>query len=65
MDFPYQLMEEVIWDGLGLYDYQLIPHCDFDNEPNDIFTKCINYCIKNKILFKAFADGDSFVDNLY
>ncbi len=59
--FPYPEMNEPIWEGLGFFDYDFMPHYDSDHSESEDIGKTINYCIENKILFKAIRDGDVII----
>jgi len=60
-DFPYPDITEPIWDGLGFFDYDFMPHYDSDHPESKDIDKTIKYCIDNKILFKALRDGDVII----
>ncbi len=49
---------EALWDGLGLIEYNLIPHYKSDHFESDAINLVIEHCIENKILFKALKDGE-------
>jgi dipeptidase E len=59
-EFPYQ-MDKTIWEGLGFFDYNFIPHYNSDHPESDDVNKAIEYCIKEKILFKALKDGEVII----
>jgi dipeptidase E len=60
-DYPYPQIKETIWDGLGFFDYGFLPHYDSDHPESEDIGKTVQYCIDNKILFKALRDGDVIV----
>ena len=60
-DFPYPEITEPIWEGLGFFDYDFMPHYDSDHPESEDIGKTIKYCIDNKILFKALRDGDVII----
>ncbi|MBD3362496.1 hypothetical protein GF362_02145 [Candidatus Dojkabacteria bacterium] len=55
---PYGTDVEVIWNGLGILDYQVAPHYKSDHPETEDVDRLVNYYIENKILFKALRDGD-------
>ncbi len=60
-DQPYTEIQETIWNGLGFLDYMILPHYDSDHPESNDINKEIEYCIKNKILFKALRDGEVII----
>ena len=60
-NYPYEQMQEQVWDGLGILDYAFEPHFD-SNHPESKSTDIeIKYCVDNKILFKAYRDGEVLI----
>jgi dipeptidase E len=62
-DFPYADCQQMLWDGLGLLDYALLPHYDSDHPESAAIGKTVAYCIEQKILFKALRDGEVLLLN--
>jgi len=60
-DFPYPENKETIWDGLGVFNYGLLPHYDSDHFESEAMGKEVQTCIDNKWLFKALRDGDVII----
>jgi len=60
-DFPYQQIKETIWDGLGVLDFIFEPHYDSDHPESASTDKEINKLIDDKVLFKAYRDGEVLV----
>jgi len=60
-DMPYPELKETIWEGLGFLDYMIEPHYDSNHPESADVQKEIEYCIKNKILFKALRDGEVII----
>ena len=50
-----------IWEGLGILNYVIIPHYRSKHPESKLIEKTVNYCIKNKILFKAIKSGEAIV----
>ena len=57
-DHPYPGIKETIWEGLGFFDHDLLPHYDSDHPESPAIDKTAKYCIDNRILFIALRDGD-------
>jgi dipeptidase E len=60
-DFPYEGIDEVIWEGLGVFDYGLLPHYDSDHFESEAIGHDIQACIDNKWLFRALRDGEVII----
>jgi dipeptidase E len=60
-NFPYPDITEQIWDGLGIVDFVFEPHYDSDHKESESTDKEIKWCIENKILFKAYRDGEVLI----
>jgi dipeptidase E len=57
---PYekQTPEEILWSGLNILDYYFLPHYDSNHHESADIDKEIAFAIENKMLFKAFRDGE-------
>ena len=60
-DFPYEGNKETIWEGLGVFDYGILPHYDSDHFESELIGKDVRKCIDNKWLFKAMRDGEVII----
>lgn len=60
-DFPYPQIKEQIWEGLNIIDFEFQPHYHSDHPETQSTDKEIQYCIDNKILFKAYKDGEVLI----
>lgn len=60
-DFPYPENKETIWEGLGVFNYGLLPHYDSDHFESEAIGKEVQTCIDNKWLFKALRDGEVII----
>jgi len=58
---PYGEQSEVIWDGLGILDYSVIPHYKSDHAEAESAEKAVEYMIENKMLFKVLKDGEVII----
>lgn len=67
MDDPSQLADhyehEVVWDGLGLVDFAIVPHCDSDHAESHLAAFSVAFMKANGIPHLAMRDGDVFVSN--
>ena len=60
-DFPYEQIKEQIWEGLNILDFIFQPHYKSDHPESKSTDKEIQYCIDNKLLFKAYKDGEVII----
>jgi dipeptidase E len=60
-NFPYKECIEQIWDGLGILDFTFEPHYQSDHPESASTDKEVEYCIENKILFRAYHDGEVLI----
>lgn len=58
---PYGDQSEIIWNGLGILNYSIIPHYQSDHPEAENAKKAVEYMIENKILFKALKDGEVII----
>lgn len=58
---PYQESKEVLWGGLGLFDYIILPHFRSNHPESDAIDKVVAYCQENNIPFKTLRDGDVII----
>ncbi len=63
-DFPYQGIQETIWEGLGLIDYAFLPHYDSDHPESADIDKEVAYCTAQGIPFKTVRDGEVIVASI-
>ncbi len=60
-DFPYSQIKEQIWEGLGILDFIFEPHYDSDHPESESTAKEIQQLINDKLLFKAYRDGEVLI----
>lgn len=60
-DFPYKGLEKVIFKGLAMLDYLIIPHYKSDHPESADTDKEVEYCKKHKIAFKTLRDGEVII----
>lgn len=65
MDDPSQLADQyqnqVVWDGLGLVEFSIVPHCDSDHTESHLAALTVSFMEANRIPHIAMRDGDVFV----
>lgn len=62
-DFPYRQIREQIWEGLNILDFTFQPHYHSKHPESKNTDLEIQHCIENKILFKAYKDGEVIIYN--
>jgi dipeptidase E len=50
---------EVIWSGLGLYPYCIVPHYRSDHLESELMEGVVDHLIRNKTPFIALHDGET------
>ncbi len=60
-NFPFPEIQSPIYEGLGVFNYALMPHYDSDHFESEAIGKEIQRCIDNQWLFKALRDGDVII----
>lgn len=60
-DFPYPQCTEQIWGGLNIVKFVFEPHYKSDHHESASTDKEVDYCVENKILFKAYRDGEVLI----
>jgi dipeptidase E len=60
-DMPYPQITEQIWEGLNILPFAFEPHYKSDHPESASTDKEIEYCTQNKILFKAYKDGEVLI----
>lgn len=58
---PYGDNESVVWDGLNIINYSVIPHYKSDHPESEKANEVVEYMIENKMLFKALKDGEVII----
>lgn len=60
-DFPYEQISEPIYEGLGLFNYGILPHYDSDHHESELIGKEVQRAIENRWLFKVMRDGEVII----
>ncbi|MBU1085497.1 Type 1 glutamine amidotransferase-like domain-containing protein, partial [Patescibacteria group bacterium] len=58
---PYKGQSDLIWEGLGIINYVIIPHYKSDHPESEAVNKVVKYFEKCKIPFKALRDGEVII----
>jgi dipeptidase E len=61
--FPYEGIDEPIYEGLGLFEHILLPHYDSDHHESADIEKEVQRCIENQWPFKTLRDGEVIIKN--
>ncbi|MFA5163202.1 MAG: Type 1 glutamine amidotransferase-like domain-containing protein [Patescibacteria group bacterium] len=59
--FPYEANDRVIWEGLGLISYAILPHFRSDHPESAAMEKVLEFYISSKIPFVALKDGEVLI----
>jgi len=60
-NFPYQEIQETLYEGLGCISYAFEPHYKSNHSESESTDREIQYCIENKIPFIAVRDGEVLI----
>ena len=60
---PAAYKSEVVWDGLGLIDYSIVPHFESDHRETEFASKAVEYFKKNVLPYRTLHDGDVILVN--
>lgn len=58
---PYQPTSEAIWEGLGVFNYGILPHYRSNHPESEAIERDVQACIDNKWLFKVLKDGEVMI----
>ncbi len=58
---PYGKRSRIVWEGLGVLDYHVVPHYKSNHPETKLANKAVQYCIDNKLLFKVLRDGEVII----
>ncbi|MCL2280485.1 Type 1 glutamine amidotransferase-like domain-containing protein [Candidatus Saccharibacteria bacterium] len=60
---PSGYESEIIWDGLNLIPYSILPHYNSDHPESESIGESIEYFEKNNLPYKTLRDGEAIVIN--
>ncbi|MEO6536491.1 MAG: Type 1 glutamine amidotransferase-like domain-containing protein [Candidatus Paceibacterota bacterium] len=55
---PKGYESEIVWDGLNLVDYSIVPHFDSDHPEVELAGKAVEYFKKNNLPHHVLRDGE-------
>lgn len=58
---PYNKSKKIIWEGLGLLNFLILPHYKSDHPESKLIDQEVEFCRKNKIPFKTLRDGETII----
>ena len=58
---PYGNSLEIIWEGIGLTDYLIVPHFNSDHPESKAIRKVVKYCNEHGVSYKTIKDGEAIV----
>lgn len=61
---PDGYKDEVIWEGLGLVDYFIVPHYKSGHPESSDADKTVKYLEENNIPFKTLRDGEVIISEV-
>lgn len=59
--FPFEELQTQVWEWVWLIEFNFSPHYNSNHPESELIQMEIDYCIKNKILFKALSDWEVLV----
>jgi len=62
---PIGYKKEIIWEGLGLIDYYVVPHYRCDHFESHLMEAVADYYNEHKVSFKCIADGEVITDSTH
>ena len=64
VDEPLNFHSDVIYDGVGLVDYCIVPHYQSDHKESELVNDTVAYLDKNKLSYKTIRDGEVIIEVL-
>ena len=58
---PYDMYDIEVWDGVGLIDFNVIPHYDSEHFESEKMGGVLKYMMDNGIKHKVLRDGEAIV----
>lgn len=55
---------KIIWEGLGFFDYAIVPHYKSDHPESKSVDKVVAYYKKNKVKFVTLHDGEVIISEI-
>jgi dipeptidase E len=60
-DTPYERLKKVIFEGLGILDYIILPHYKSDHPESADIDKEVEYCKEHNVKFRTLRDGEVII----
>ena len=61
MVYAYGYDDEIVWDGMNLVNYSIVPHYQSGHPESDNAEKCAKYFSENDLPYKTLRDGDVII----
>ena len=58
---PYGNKSKIIWEGLGILNYSIVPHYKSDHLESEDVDKVVKYMKKEGMAFKTLRDGEVII----
>lgn len=62
---PEGYKSEVIYNGLGLIDFAIVPHFKSNHPETEAANNQVEYLIKNNVEYKTLSDGEVLITNTH
>lgn len=59
--FPYPQQQELIWEGLNIIDYSIVPHYQSDHPETELASKVVEQYKRDNTPFKTLKDGEAII----
>ena len=56
---------EIIWEGLGIIDYYIVPHYRCDHFESESMETVVDYYRDHNLVYRAIADGEVILENTH
>ena len=60
---PQSYHTEIIWDGLGLVDYSIVPHYKSNHPESPLLDETVTFLEDRGMPFKTLRDGEAIIIN--
>jgi dipeptidase E len=60
-DTPFDGLDEVLWDGLNILNYTILPHFESDHSESENVSKALEYCKEHGLTYKTLRDGEVII----
>ena len=60
---PQGYLPDILWEGLGLVDFCLVPHYKSDHPESTVIDRVVEYYEHNSMPYEALRDGECIVIN--